>query len=202
MRIGISCRCCATSTETVEAHLVTRAEDYGWSSDRFYRRGRAPDWLDLKRGYFLMGAPGHGAARRYCELMGDGEPERYDAVGTVAQTFKGDEAFAEAVLQRVEVPELIRRSLRVDQVARAVAEELRLDLPALRSPSRQIGASRARAMTAYLGRLCGRIPYVRTAAFFNRDGSRVAKDVLALDQACRGSRKLRDQLDALARRII
>lgn len=134
--------------------------------------------------------------------MGDQKSDQYEAVGTVAQTFKGDEAFAEVVLQRVEVPELIRRSLRVDQVARAVAEELKLNLPSLRSPSRQDGAPRARAMTACLGSLCGPIPYARTAAFFHRDGSSFAKDVLELDQALRDSRKLRDQLEALARRLV
>jgi putative transposase len=186
----------------LEARLTDRAEDYAWSSDSFYRRGRGPDWLDLDRGYSLMGAPRRGAARKYRELMGDEGPERYDAVGSVAQTFKGDETFAEAMLQRIEVPELIRRSLRVEQVARAVAGEMELDLSSLRSPSRREGASRARAMTAYLGRLCGRIPYARTAAYFNRDGSSVAKDVLALDQALRNSRSLRDRVDSLARRLI
>lgn len=185
-----------------EAHLTDRAEDYRWSSDRFYRRGRAPDWLDLDRGYFLMGAPRHRAPRKYRELMGDEEPQRYEAIGSVAQTFKGDEAFAEAVLRRVEVPELIRRSLRVEQVARAVADDLDLDLPSLRSPSRQTGASRARAMTAHLGRLCGRIPYTRTAAFFNRDSSSVTKDILALHRSLRESKNVRDQIDALARRLI
>jgi chromosomal replication initiation ATPase DnaA len=134
--------------------------------------------------------------------MSDEGPERYDAVGSVAQTFKGDEAFAEAVLQRVEVPELIRRSLRVEQIARAVASEMELNLQSLRSPSRQEEASRARAMTAYLGRLCGQIPYARTAAYFNRDGSSVAKDVRALDQALRNSKSLRGHLDSLARRLI
>ena len=186
----------------LEARLTNRTEDYGWSSDSFYRRGRGPDWLDLDRGYSLMGAPRHGATRRYRELMGDEGPERYDAVRSVAQTFKGDEAFAEAALQRVEVPELIRQSLGVEQIARAVAGEIELDLQSLRSPSRRDGASRARAMTAYLGRLCGRIPYARTAAYFNRDGSSVAKDVRALDQALRDSRSLRDQLASLARQLI
>ncbi len=186
----------------LEARLAERVEDYGWSSDRFYRRGRAPEWFDLDRGYFLMGTPRHGAARKYRELMGDEGPERYDAIESLAQTFKGDKAFADAVLQKVEVPELIRRSLRVDQVARAVAEHLGLDLSSLRTPRRTAAASRARAMTAYLGKLCGRIPYARTASFFNRDGSSIAKDVLALDRSHRGSKKIRGEIESLARRLV
>jgi chromosomal replication initiation ATPase DnaA len=160
------------------------------------------NWFDLDRGYFLMGTPRQGAARKYRELMGDEGPERYDAVNSLGQTFKGDEAFAEAALQKVEVPELIRRSLRVDQIARAVAEDLELNVSSLRTPSRSAEASRARAMTAYLGKLCGRIPYAKTAAFFNRDGSSIAKDVLVLDRSLRDSKKLRDEIDTLARRLI
>jgi hypothetical protein len=57
-------------------------------------------------------------------------------------------------------------------------------------------------MTAYLGKLCGRIPYSRTAAYFNRDASSVAKDVLRFDQALRSSKKLRSQTDALAHHLI
>ena len=57
-------------------------------------------------------------------------------------------------------------------------------------------------MTAYLGKLCGRIPYSRAADFFNRDGSSIAKDVLAFEQTLRRSKKLRDQIDTLARRLI
>lgn len=185
----------------VEAHLTERAEDYAWSSDRFYRRGRAPDWLDLDRGYFLMGAHRASAARRYRDLMGEAEPERYDEIGNIAQIFKGDEVFAAEVMQKVEVPELIRRSLRVERIALAVADDLGLDLLPLRTPSRRAEASHARAMTAYLGKLCGRIPYSQTAAYFNRDPSSIAKDVLRIDQALRHSRKLREQIDVLARRL-
>jgi len=87
-------------------------------------------------------------------------------------------------------------------MGRAIATEIELNLQSLPSPSRREGASRARAMTAYLGRLCGQIPYARTVAYFNRDGSSVAKDVRALDQDLRHSKSLRGQLDCLARRLI
>jgi chromosomal replication initiation ATPase DnaA len=127
---------------------------------------------------------------------------RHATENGIAQTFKGDKAFADAVLQKVEVPELIRRSLRVDQTARAVAEHLEPDLSSLRTPRRTAVASRARAMTAYLGKLCGWIPYARTPAFFNRDGSSIARDVLALDRSHRDSKKLRDEIESLARGLV
>ena len=185
----------------LEARLAERAEDFVWSSDRFYRRGRAPDWFDLDRGYLLMGARRGSEARGYRELMGEEDPERYDDVRSLAQTFKGDENFAAAAMRIVEVPELIRRSLSVEQIARAVASALKLDLQSLRTPSRRADASRARAMTAYLGKLYGRIPFARTAEFFNRSGASIARDVLHLDQSLRDSKELQRRVDNLARRL-
>jgi putative transposase len=185
----------------LEARLAERAEDFSWSSDRFYRRGRAPAWFDLDRGYFLMGARRGSEARGYRELMGEEDPERYDDIRSLAQTFKGDENFAAAAMRIVEVPELIRRSLSVEQIARAVASDLDLDLQSLRTPSRRADASRARALTAYLGKLYGRIPFARTAEFFNRSGASIARDVLHLDQSLRDSKELQRRVDNLARRL-
>jgi putative transposase len=85
----------------LEAGLTERAGDYAWSSDRFYRRGRAPEWFDLNRGYFLMGARRASGARRYRELIGEEEPQRYDEIGSLAQTFKGDEVFAAEVMKKL-----------------------------------------------------------------------------------------------------
>jgi chromosomal replication initiation ATPase DnaA len=129
------------------------------------------------------------------------DPERYDEIRSLAQTFKGDEDFAAAAMRIVEVPELVRRSLTVEQIARAVARSLKLDLQSLRTPSRRADASRARALTAYLGKLYGRIPYARTAEFFNRSGASIARDVLALDQSLRDSKELQSRIDNLARSL-
>ena len=148
-----------------------------------------------------MGAHRVSVARRYRELMGEAEAERYDEIVNIAQIFKGDEVFAAAVIQKAEVPELIRRSLRVERIALAVSDDLGLDLRSLQTPNRRAEASHARALTAYLGKLCGRVPYSRTAAYFNRDASSIAKGVLNLDQALRHFRKLRDEVDVLARRL-
>jgi transposase len=71
-----------------------------------------------------------------------------------------------------------------------------------RTPSRRADTSHARALTTYLGKLYGRLPYSRTAEFFNRDGASNARDVLALDQSLRDSKELQRRIDNLARRLI
>jgi REP element-mobilizing transposase RayT len=186
----------------VEAGLAERPEDYAWSSDRYYRRGKGPEWLDLDRGYFLLGARRVDGPRRYRDLTREAGSVSYEELGTTAQIVKGDEAFAAQVMGKVEVPELIRRSLRVERIARLVAESEGLDLESLQASSRRRGVALARALTGYLGKTCGRIPYVRTAAFFNRDGSTLAKDILRLEGLLLTSPKLRRRAAELSQRLI
>jgi hypothetical protein len=62
-------------------------------------------------------------------------------------------------------------------------------------------AGLVRDLTAHLGKLYGRIPYARPVECFDRDQSSVAKDVLGLE-ALRESRRVREQVDQLARRLI
>ena len=51
----------------------------------------------------------------------------------------------------------------------------------VRSPTRRRDAALARAMVGYVGMLCGRIPYRRTADFFRRDGSTLARDIRSFE---------------------
>jgi hypothetical protein len=63
----------------------------------------------------------------------------------------------------------------------------------------QFSTDPASLLTAYLGKIYGRIPYSRTAEFFNRDGASIARDVLALDRSLRDSKELQSRIDNLAR---
>jgi len=53
----------------VKAGIVCEPRLYRWSSDRFYRGERAPDWLDTRGLLELLGADPARAARRYREFM-------------------------------------------------------------------------------------------------------------------------------------
>jgi hypothetical protein len=46
-RTGICLRWSSTSTEPGAGETVECAQEHPWSSDRFYRRGRGPEWLDV-----------------------------------------------------------------------------------------------------------------------------------------------------------
>src|SRR6266540_1795128 len=49
----------------VKAHVVERPDQYVWSSDRYYRRGRRPGWLDLDRVLRMLGNRRSAAVREY-----------------------------------------------------------------------------------------------------------------------------------------
>ncbi len=186
----------------VKAAMVEHPERYAWSSDRFYRCGRGPDWFDLDRGLSLLGHRRSAAGRAYRQLMGEQIHEPYDDVASVAQSIKGEEDFARQILEAKGDSELLRRSLRVEQVAGIVATAEDLDLHHLRGLTRRRDASRARAIIGYLAKVYGRIPYVTTAKFFNRDASTLAKDIRAFEAALREYPHERERLHRLTTRLI
>jgi len=79
----------------VRAKIVERAQGYAWSSDRYYRRGKGPEWLDLDRVLRMLGNRRSAAVREYRRLMREEVAEPYEEAAVWGQVIKGDEAFAE-----------------------------------------------------------------------------------------------------------
>ncbi len=75
----------------VEAGLARRPQDYPWSSDRYYRRGQAPEWLDVDDVLPLLGQSRRVAVARYRRLMGGEVEETYESLKAYAQAIKGDD---------------------------------------------------------------------------------------------------------------
>src|SRR5713226_7604890 len=73
----------------VKAKVVERPEQYGWSSDRFYRRGRGPEWLDCDRLLRMLGRGRSAAAREYRRLMREQIEEPYEEVPSWGGAVKG-----------------------------------------------------------------------------------------------------------------
>jgi REP-associated tyrosine transposase len=186
----------------VEARLVERPDQYRWSSDRFYRRGAGPGWINVERGLAYLGGRASEATRRYRSVMGEvfnGPP--YDAVVPSVPLIKGDDDFARVVLRQAEEPELARRGLQIETVAHAVAVSRGIELTQLREGRTQ-DISLARAITAHLGKIAGRIPFVRTAEYLNRDGSTVARDVRRLEDILENSAALRAEVERLRESLL
>jgi putative transposase len=181
----------------VRAKAVERAEDYAWSSDRYYRRGKGPEWLDLDRMLRMLGTRRSAAVREYRRLMRDAVAEPYEETATWGQVIKGDEAFAQRVLQRVGEPAAIRKALAIEGVAREVGLSERLTVAAMRSASRARAESRGCLLTALVARDVGGISIAKTARYFGRDASGMVRGVAKLEEAIGRDAKLRRRIEAL-----
>jgi hypothetical protein len=74
----------------VKAGIVVKPEEYVWSSDRYYRRGRGPDWLDTDQLLEMLGTRRSVAIRAYRQLMREEAAVPYEEVASWGQAVKGD----------------------------------------------------------------------------------------------------------------
>jgi putative transposase len=181
----------------VKARVVERAEDFGWSSDRAYRRGRGPEWLDADRLLSMLGRGRSAAIRGYRRLMREEIEEPYDEAATWGQAVKGDEAFADRALQEAGEPPVVPRGFTAERIARTVARLQGLELGRLRGRSQDRESSRARLTVAWLGREVARIPIARAARFFGRDTSTMINGVNKLESEIERDRALRQRLHGI-----
>lgn len=185
----------------VRARVVKRAEDFAWSSDRAYRRGRGPEWLDVDRLLSILGRRRAEAIRGYRKLMRTEPEESYEDIATWGQAVKGEQAFADRVLQEAGEPPVIPRGLTAERVARQVARLEGVDFGQMRGPSRDREVSRARLTAAWLGREIARIPVSQVARVFGRDTSTMINGLNKLEAEMERDRSLRQKLYGLRERL-
>ncbi len=186
----------------VNAGLVRSACDYRWSSDRFFRRGRGPDWLDLDGGLAALGPTRHTAVRRYTELIeGTVASPSYEDLRAVDQTVKGEESFA---LQRFEAgnqlePQL--RGLSEDRLIEVVARMRGLSKDDLTGPRKGGPVASARCLAAYIARRLARISTRRLARRFHRDDSSFVRPMARLERRLEADGQLRDEIDRIVQEL-
>ncbi len=161
----------------VKARIVTKPEEYVWSSDRHYRRGRGPEWLDVDRLLAMLGTRRSAAIRAYRQLMREEVEAPYEEVASWGQAVKGDKPFADIAFQKIGEPKLPRRGLTVETVAREVVRRRKVSLEKMRSPSQGRPEALARALVAWAAREVGGISIARAAKYFGRDTSSMARVV-------------------------
>jgi REP element-mobilizing transposase RayT len=185
----------------VRARLVAKARDYRWSSDRSYRQGGGPGWLDTDEVLAALATSRQAAVRRYVELMARGEAPRYEELESVGQVVKGDEEFAVRRFEQAKEPEPLLRGLTEKLVTRVVARARGLGVGELRGPGRRRDLSEARAMAGYIGKRLGGISLSRMARYFHRDGSTLVRDVERFEQRLEKEKDLRRKLEAVVKRL-
>jgi hypothetical protein len=185
----------------VKARIADRPEQYAWSSDRFYRRGKGPEWLDLDRMLRMLGGRRAAAIRAYLRLMREEVEEPYEQVPSWGQAVKGDEAFADRVLQAAGEPPVVPKGVTVEVVASLVARDGRVSVAAMRGAGQQRAASLARLITAWLGREAGKIPVARVAKYFGRDTSTIIRGLARFEARKAADHSLHDRTVRLLRQL-
>jgi putative transposase len=181
----------------VKAGMVARPQDYAWSSDRHYRRGKGLKWLDVDRLLAMLGRGRSAAIGRYRRLMSEELEEPYEKAESWGQAVRGDEAFADRAFQEAGEPRLPRVNLTVEAVASEVARSEGISLAQMITRGQGRVGSRARVLTAWVGREVAGISIARTAKHFRRDTSTMARNVSRLEDRMRSAKDVRHLCESL-----
>jgi REP-associated tyrosine transposase len=181
----------------VRGGLVDRPEKYPWSSDRHYRRGAGPEWLDVDFLLRRFASSRSGACAAYRRWMGSDE-ESYEAVEALARVVKGGEEFAERSMRMAKVVPPRRRRWAPSAFASAASAAQGFTLERLRGPSQRRSESRARLVAAYLGRRDYAIPAAALAACFRRDESAFAHGLRRFEDALSGDPNLARHVERIS----
>ena len=165
----------------VKARLVARPEEFPWSSHGAYL-STGPSWLASGEVLGLLAGGRPKARRLFQEFVTGASAGRYDPDGARFGAVVGGEDFVRTALAGAGREDLVRRTLTVEAVVKAVAAHEEVSVDELTGPSRLRSLSRVRSLCALLGREYGGIPFARTARFFGRDASTISRDVAFLER--------------------
>jgi hypothetical protein len=178
----------------VEAGMVTRAQDFDWSSDREYRTVDSRGWVETDAVLASL-SPTRGAAVRAYEAFMNDARGQYEDLESFARLVKGDEEFA-VRLGNSHEPEIVKRSLKAGKVGLLVAAALGLDAESFR-----LSSGRVRGITGHVGKTVGRIPLCRTAELFGKHDTTLVRDVRRLESDMAADSSLRRMVDELIQAV-
>ena len=182
----------------VAAGVVTRPEAFRWSSDRHYRAGGGPVWLDADVLLDRLHAERATAASVYRRLMARAEEQTYEDVPSFLRAIKGESEFAQRTLAMIGEARIAPTGWTPERLAESVARAEGLSLDELRRPRRVLRESRVRLIAAYLGkRDCG-LSTAAMARCFGREESTFSRGVRRLEDSIAQDLSLKSRIEALA----
>jgi hypothetical protein len=182
----------------VAARLVARPAEFRWSSDRYYRAGSGPGWLDVGRLLDGFSISRREAASVYRRLMAEREVQTYEDVPGFLRAIKGESEFANRALTAVGETRRVAARWTPEQIAEAIAQAEHLTYEKLRSPGRNARVSRIRLIAAFLGRRDGGHSMAAMARCFGREESTFNRGVRRLEQTMSRDPALRARIEELS----
>ena len=182
----------------VRAQIVSTPRGYRWSSDRYYRVGRGPDWLDVDDVLQILAPQRSEAVARYRRLVDGAAELDYTEAGGASPAVQGSEAFATRALSGASSSYQLKPDWTVEVLVEGVAAAFGLTGRALQGRRRGNEASLARAVAAFLGRSEAGIPIARTARYLARDESTLVRVALKLETAMAADPLLANRVRTIA----
>jgi putative transposase len=182
----------------VAAGVVDDVSKYAWSSDRYFRGGGGPPWLDIDAALPTLASSRRLAVRRYIELV---DPSAlhpsYEELGAIEQVVKGDESFALARFEAAKQLEPPLRGLSEDRLIEVVARARGLSKAELTACPQGGSIALARCLAVYVARQTSRISVRRLARRFRRVDSAFVRPIARLEKRLETDVSLRDQVDRI-----
>ncbi len=182
----------------VKAGVADRPESYPWSSDRWYREGGGPSWLDVDFVLARLAPSRSRACAAYRRWMGSGEPDDYDRARPIGRVVKGDEKFAKRSMREARVTLPRRSGWTPSRFAAAASAFQGFSLGRLKGPSQARAESRARLITVFVARRDHSIPASALARCFDRDESAFAHGLRRLERAIARNPELARHVERVA----
>ncbi len=181
----------------VKAGIVDRPDAFHWSSDRYYREGVGPPWLDVDFVLARLAPTRPGACAAYRRWMGASEPDLYEALEPLGRVVKGDEKFARESFRDGRT--VVRpRYWTAEMLARAACIAQGFTLPRLKGRTRARPESRARLIAAYIARRDHDLSTASVAACFGRDESAFVHGLRRLERAIERDPSLARHIERIA----
>ena len=154
----------------LKAGMVSRADDYPWSSHRAYTGQARIAWLTVDFGLSLFGSTEESARRQYCSFMAQpsyaSEDRIFEDTHPEDSRVLGSDRFIESLVLQSFKP---RSSVSLNELAEGICTEHEVSTQLVRSSSRQRKLSAVRiaiAVRAIEERIA---TLVEVAAFLNRE---------------------------------
>lgn len=182
----------------VRAGLVDRPESYRWSSDRHYRKGPGPTWLDAGWVLDRLSRDRHEAVEVYRRLMASREKQSYEDVPSFGYPVKGDREFVARSLVAVGEPAKLPGVWTPEGLGQAVAKIGGVAAERLRQAGKSPALSRLRLIAAHVGYREGGISIAKMARYFGREESTFCRGVQRLEALMERDSKVRAHVDRVA----
>ena len=161
---------CYIHLNPLKAGMVSRADDYPWSSHRAYTGQARIAWLTVDFGLSLFGSTEESARRQYCSFMAQpsyaSEDRIFEDTDPEDSRVLGSDRFIESLVLQSFKP---RSSVSLNELAEGICTEHEVSTQLVRSSSRQRKLSAVRiaiAVRAIEERIA---TLVEVAAFLNRE---------------------------------